>query len=226
VKAETKHKEKLPLRRRVVREIVGWLWVAAIFLLINAALGQARVIPSGSMEKTLLIGDHLIMSRLGYDAGIPFSKWHLSLWRDPRRHQIVIFRPPAAPDDPDLVKRVIGMPGDIVEIKDGAVWIGGQRQTEPYILEPMNPEQHFGPFHVPAKNYFVMGDNRNNSNDSRYFGFVPRSAIIGTPVLIYMSVDAPGDAWDTGDIRLRFLAYAHALINPRMVRWKRLFKAL
>jgi hypothetical protein len=71
-----------------------------------------------------------------------------------------------------------------------------------------------------------MGDNRNNSNDSRYFGFVPRSAIIGTPVLIYMSVDAPGDAWDTGDIRLRFLAYAHALINPRMVRWKRLFKAL
>jgi signal peptidase I len=226
VKAKTQQKEKLPFRRRVAREIVGWLWVAAIFLLINAALGQARVIPSSSMEKTLLIGDHLIMSRLGYDAGIPFSKWHVSLWREPRRHQIVIFRPPASPDSPDLVKRVIGMPGDLIEIKQGAVWINGQRQVEPYILEPMDPYQHFGPFQVPAKNYFVMGDNRNNSNDSRYWGFVPRSAIIGTPVLIYMSVDAPGDAWDTGEIRQRFLAYARALVNPRMVRWKRLFKAL
>lgn len=221
-----KLKENIPFRRKVVREIVGWLWVAAIFLLINAALGQARVIPSGSMKNTLLIGDHLIMSRLGYDAGIPFSKWHISLWRDPRRHQIVIFRPPASPDSADLVKRVIGMPGDTVEIKEGAVWINDQRQLEPYILEPMNPYQHFGPFQVPAKNYFVMGDNRNNSNDSRYWGFVPRSAIIGTPVLIYMSVQAPEEAWDTGQIRERFLAYAHALVNPRMVRWNRLFKTL
>ncbi len=210
----------------MVREIIGWLWVAAIFLLINAALGQARVIPSGSMENTLLIGDHLIMSRLGYDAGVPFSKWHVSLWRDPHRHQIIIFRPPAAPDSPDLVKRVIGMPGDTVEIKEGAVWIDGQRQVEPYILEPMSPD-HFGPFQVPPQNYFVMGDNRNNSNDSRYWGFVPRNSVIGTPVLIYMSVDAPGSAWDSGGaegIGQRFLAYAHALVNPRMVRWKRLFK--
>lgn len=224
MKSKTKNKETLPFRGKVVREIVGWIWVAAVFLLINAALGQARVIPSGSMEKTLLIGDHLIMSRVGYDAGIPFTKWHLSLWRDPHRHQIVIFRPPASPNDPDLVKRVIGMPGDKIEIKQGAVWIDGQRQLEPYISEPMDPYQHFGPFQVPAKNYFVMGDNRNNSNDSRYWGFVPRSAIIGTPVIIYMSVDAPGDAWDTGEIRQRFLAYARALVNPRMVRWKRLFK--
>jgi signal peptidase I len=224
LKSKTKDKETLPFRGKVIREIVGWIWVAAIFLLINAALGQARVIPSSSMEKTLLIGDHLIMSRVGYDAGIPFTKWHVSLWRDPHRHQIVIFRPPASPNEPDLVKRVIGMPGDTVEIKSGAVWINGQRQVEPYILEPMDPYQHFGPFQVPPQNYFVMGDNRNNSNDSRYWGFLPRSAIIGTPVLIYMSVEGPGDAWETGDIRQRFLAYARALVNPRMVRWKRLFK--
>src|SRR2546426_560373 len=89
------------------------MWVAIAFLLINGTLGQARVIPSGSMQNTLLIGDHLIMSRIGYDAGIPFTNLHVSLWRDPQREQVIIFRPPFNPDSPDLVKRVIGMPGDI-----------------------------------------------------------------------------------------------------------------
>ena len=69
--------------KRVQSEIIAWLWVAAIFLLINGTVGQARVIPSGSMERTLLVGDHLIMSRLGYDAGVPFTNWHVPLWRNP-----------------------------------------------------------------------------------------------------------------------------------------------
>src|SRR5713101_2220572 len=129
------------------------MWVAIAFLLINGTLGQARVIPSGSMQNTLLIGDHLIMSRIGYDAGIPFTNLHVSLWRDPQREQVIIFRPPFNPDSPDLVKRVIGM-----------------------------------------------------------------------PVVIYMSVDAPESAWEPGQIRGRVLAYARALIHPRLVRWGRLFK--
>jgi len=99
------------------------------------------VIPSGSMENTLLIGDHLIMSRIGYDAGVPFTSWHLPLWRNPKRQQVIIFKPPFAPDTPDYVKRVIGLPGDSVDIHDGAVFVNGQRLTEPYAVgasEPMS----------------------------------------------------------------------------------------
>jgi signal peptidase I len=87
---------KLPMRQRVQREIIAWFWVGLAFLLINGTIGQARVIPSGSMENTLLIGDHLIMSRIGYDAGVPFTNWHVSLWRNPKRQQIIIFKPPFA----------------------------------------------------------------------------------------------------------------------------------
>src|SRR5579863_5396137 len=96
---------------RVKSEIIAWFWIVLVFLLINGTLGQARVIPSGSMENTLLVGDHLIMSRVGYDAGVPFTHWHVSLWRNPKRQQIVIFHPPyGGPSQPDLIKRVVGLP--------------------------------------------------------------------------------------------------------------------
>jgi len=116
-----KEKEKVPFEKKLKREIIAWLWVGLIFFLINGAVGQARVIPSGSMENTLLVGDHLIMSRLGYDIGVPFTNWHMPLWRNPHRQQIIIFQPPFDPNAPNYVKRVIGIPGDTVEIHDGAV---------------------------------------------------------------------------------------------------------
>ncbi len=213
-----------PIGKRIQREIVAWMWVALIFLLINGTLGQARVIPSGSMENTLLIGDHLIMSRIGYDAGVPFTSWHVPLWRNPQRQQIVIFHPPFDPHAPDYVKRVIGLPGDKVEIHDGAVWINGKHLNEPYLEEPMDPLERRGPYLVPPNSYFVMGDNRGNSWDSRFWGFVPRRNIIGTPVIIYMSLDAPQSAWEPGQIRARIFAYVNALIHPGLVRWKRLLR--
>src|SRR6202007_760191 len=86
---------------KVKSEVIAWFWVILAFMLINGTLGQARVIPSGSMENTLLIGDHLIMSRIGYDAGIPFTSIHIPLWREPKRLQIVIFKPPFDPAQPD-----------------------------------------------------------------------------------------------------------------------------
>jgi signal peptidase I len=214
---------KLPMGKRVQREIIAWFWVGLAFLLINGTIGQARVIPSGSMENTLLIGDHLIMSRIGYDAGIPFTNIHVSLWRNPKRQQIIIFKPPFAPDQPDYVKRVIGLPGDTVDIHDGAVWINGKRLVENYTLGPTEPYEMKVPYKVPPNCYFVMGDNRTNSYDSRFWGPVPRKDIIGTPVMIYMSLNAPGEAWEPGEIRERFLAYADAIIHPSTVRWGRLF---
>jgi len=222
----------VPLGVRVKSEVIAWFWVILAFLLINGTLGQARVIPSGSMENTLLIGDHLIMSRIGYDAGIPFTNIHVPLWRNPKRQQIIIFKPPFDPSQPDYVKRVIGLPGDTIDIRDGAVWVSGKRQAEPYALGPSEPapagqapvgyEVTKFPYKVPENCYFAMGDNRGNSYDSRFWGCVPRKDILGTPVIIYMSLDAPRDAWN-GDIGARFEAYLNALIHPGTVRWRRLF---
>jgi len=219
------------MRNRVKSEVIAWFWVVLVFLLINGTLGQARVIPSGSMEKTLLIGDHLIMSRIGYDAGVPFTNWHVPLWRNPKRQQIVIFQPPYDHNQADLIKRVIGMPGETIDIHDGAVWINGKKLEENYTTGPTRvpsrsellPSFQGLPFIVPENSYFVMGDNRENSYDSRYWGSVPRSEILGTPVAIYMSVDAPGDSWN-GNIGERFLAYGNAVIHPGTIRWKRLFE--
>ncbi len=201
MKAEAKRSKEaqpnvpVPMGQRVQREVIAWFWVALVFLLINGTIGQARVIPSGSMEDTLLIGDHLIMSK-----------------------------PPFAPDTPDYVKRVIGLPGDSVEIHDGSVWVNGQRLKENYTTGRTEPYDLRQPFTVPPNCYFVMGDNRGNSYDSRFWGCVPRNDIIGTPVMIYMSLDVPPDAWEPGQIRERFFAYANALVHPSLVRWKRLFR--
>jgi signal peptidase I len=117
-----------------------------------------------------------------------------------------------------------------VEVRDGGVWINGKRLVENYTIgrsEPPGRSQLIAPFTglpftVPKDCYFVMGDNRENSLDSRYWGCVPRNDILGTPVLIYMSLDAPRDAWN-GDIGARFLAYGNAIIHPGTIRWRRLF---
>jgi signal peptidase I len=226
VKAEKKPKQEeasVPVKTRIQREIIGWFWVGLAFLLINGTIGQARVIPSGSMENTLLIGDHLIMSRIGYDAGVPFTNWHVPLWRTPKRQQIVIFKPVVPTETSDIIKRVIGLPGETLDIRDGAVWIDGQRLSEGYTQGRTERYDMRSPYKIPDDCFFVMGDNRENSYDSRFVGCVPRRNIIGTPVMVYMSVDAPGGAWESGGIQERFFAYGNALLHPRTVRWRRLF---
>jgi len=214
--------EALASRERMLREVRGWLWVILAFLFIQGTLVQARVIPSESMIKTLLIGDHVLVSRFGYDAEVPFTGLHLSLWRQPHRQQVIVFHAPL-PGHPDFVKRVIGMPGDTLEIRGGAVWINGKPLTEPYLADRPDALENRKPETVPPDSYFVMGDNRNNSYDSRYWGFVPRSAIVGTPLFIYLSLDAPSEAWQPGHIRDRMSAYGSALFHPSHVRWRRLF---
>ena len=228
--------KKSALQQRVRREIAAWFWVGLIFLLVNGAVGQARVIPSGSMQNTLLVGDHLIMSRVGYDAGIPFTNLHVPLWRTPKRQQIVIFRPVIRGEQSDVIKRVIGLPGESVDVREGGVWINGSRLHENYAVgrtEPADPSQFLAgfagrakvfPYTVPRDCFFVMGDNRENSLDSRYTGCIPRENIVGTPVMIYMSIDAPSGPWGSGEITERALAYLNAALHPGEVRWRRLFR--
>jgi signal peptidase I len=228
MKKETLDESKPQKGSRFWREVLSWFWVILAFLFIQGTLVQARVIPSGSMESTVLIGDHLLMSRIGYEAGVPFTSWHWRLWRAPKRGQIMVFRAPV-PGSPDFIKRLIGLPGDTIEIRDGAVWLNGKRQNEPYINEPMDMQSScdFGcgkPVTVPPHSYFMMGDNRNNSKDSRSWGFAPDDSIEGTPIILYMSIDAPGDSWEPGHIPDRVRAYWNAVIHPSTVRWKRLFR--
>jgi signal peptidase I len=111
--------------------------VILVFLVIEGALVQARVIPSGSMEDTVLIGDHLIVSRIGYDAGIPFTDWHIPLWRNPKRQQIIVFRAPLPEQGyPDFIKRTIGVPGDHIKIVGGKVYVNDVPLNEPYAASP------------------------------------------------------------------------------------------
>jgi signal peptidase I len=228
--------EKLTVKQSVRREILAWFWVGLVFLLVNGAIGQARVIPSGSMQETLLIGDHLLMSRIGYDAGIPFTDVHVSLWRNPKRQQIIIFRPVIRGEESDVIKRVIGLPGEAVDIRDGGVWINGTRLQENYTVgrsQPADPSQFLAafkgrtsvfPYTVPENCYFVMGDNRENSLDSRYEGCIPRGNILGTPVMIYMSLDEPLSSWESGGVAARASAYLNAALHPSAIRWRRLFR--
>jgi signal peptidase I len=216
--------ESKPTWKRVIlREALSWLWVILAFLLITGTIVQARVIPSASMENTLLIGDHLLMSRFGYEAEVPLTPLHVRLWREPHRQQIVVFRAPL-PGNPDYIKRLIGLPGDQVEIRRGVVYINGSKLNEPYRAAPPSVVDDYGPVTVPAGEYFVMGDNRDDSYDSRYWGFVPHANIVGTPLLLYMSIDAPENAWDPGHIRDRIFTYMNVLLHPSIVRWRRIFK--
>jgi signal peptidase I len=221
--AEKENKQAPSKNKRVWSEIISWFWVIFAFILVEGGVAQARVIPSGSMENTVLIGDHLMVSRLGYDAGIPFTDYHVRLWRNPKREQIIVFRAPL-PDQgfPDLIKRCIGVPGDHIKIVQGQVYVNDVRVDEPNAIHRPGaaglPWENFpergselafsdvpdwgaemaknvvnGELVVPAGHYFMMGDNRDNSNDSRFWGFVPRENIIGTPVIVYMSIQGPGE---------------------------------
>ena len=219
-------KAKAPLEKRVWREILGWVWVILAFILIQGTMVQARVIPSGSMEQTLMIGDHLLVSRFGYDAGLPLTNLHVSLWRDPLRQQIIVFHPPL-PGANDYIKRVIGMPGDKLEIRRGVVWINGKVLVEPYLASPMNPNESY-PYQsvtVPPGHYFMMGDNRGNSLDSRFWGFVPRENIIGKPLIIYWSYDAPTSQLASSGIGLDHLKDLALNFFPK-TRWERTFRII
>lgn len=221
------HKPEPTAGDRIRRELISWFWVILAFFIIESMVIQARVIPSASMENTILIGDHLIISLVGYDVGIPFTEHHIALWRNPKRQQIIVFEaPPQAANNEDFIKRVIGMPGDTVLIKRGAVFINGKQLNEPYLNplpDPSAPQENTGPFPVPPDAYFVMGDNRDDSNDSRFWGYVPRANLIGTPLFIYMSVKAPDDVWEPGHVGERLGTYLSILIHPSRMRWRRLF---
>lgn len=222
----------------VLREWTRSILIAiAIWLVLRTFLVEAFRIPSGSMENTLLIGDFLFVNKALYGAEVPLIRRQLPAVREPRRGELVIFDSVEEPGR-KLVKRLVGVPGDTVAMRGGDVYRNGHPVDEPYALHadptrsesPANrdrmrqwqlshlagadsaaydPDLHdWGPLVVPRDSLFVMGDNRDDSYDGRYWGFLPRGNVRGHPMLIYFSYDPA--SW-------RALPFFTA------IRWRRIF---
>ena len=189
------------------REWSEALIVAVVLaLIIRTFLFQAFKIPSGSMLDTLLIGDHLLVNKFIYGTRLPFSEQRYLKLRDPERGDVIVFE---FPEDEgksyfnrrDFIKRVIGLPGDMIEIKAKQVFVNGQPFKVPQevhkdaemIPAVASPRDFVGPIRVPENSYFVMGDNRDYSFDSRFWGFVNKSKIKGLAFIKYWSWDAKAD---------------------------------
>jgi signal peptidase I len=196
----TRRAASQPSKKSVVREYFESLVVAVILaLFVRTWVFQAFKIPSGSMEQNLLIGDHLIVNKMELVPAANALERVVLPHRDVRRGDIVVFKSPEQPDR-DLIKRVIGLPGERIEMRRKHVYVDGQALNEPYVqfLEPPPPDgapehpndlrETYGPVTVPAGQYFMMGDNRDDSEDSRYWGFLPQDYIKGRAMFIYFSI--------------------------------------
>ncbi|HET7321911.1 MAG TPA: signal peptidase I [Longimicrobiaceae bacterium] len=199
-----------------------WMWEGVkaaatallLFFCIRVFLVEAYKIPTGSMENTLMVGDFLLVNKAVYGAAVPFSDAHLPAFTTPERRDVIVFIPPQDPTK-NYVKRIVGVPGDTLEMHDKLLYVDGEAQREPYtrhidpFTDPYDPamewqarylagdsvapalyhptRDNWGPIVVPPHKYFALGDNRDNSEDSRYWGFLDRSSIRGRPMFVYYS---------------------------------------
>jgi len=225
-----------PYKKSTAREYLESVVVAVILaLFIRTFAVQAFKIPTGSMETNLLIGDHLLVNKLVYSPSFgPLEQAFLTK-KDVSRGHVVVFK---YPDDPtrDFIKRVIGLPGETVEIRNKQVFIDGKPLDEPYVhflqppLKPGDPEyglrtesgvgENWGPQVVPEGQLFVMGDNRDNSRDSRFWGFLPRDQVKGRALLVYWSYEASRDEYHRTGFVERVRDTVTALGRTR---WNRFF---
>jgi signal peptidase I len=192
-------------KKHIIREYAESIIIAVILaLIIRTFLVQAFKIPSGSMEDTLAIGDHILVNKFLYGTKIPFTDKRIFKIRDPQRGDVIVFEYPEDPSK-DFIKRVIGTPGDVIEEKDKKVFVNGQpyvnlhevHKESDLIPREQNPRDNFGPVKVPEDYYFVMGDNRDRSYDSRFWGFVKNPKIKGLAFIKYWS-------WDSTRFRVRW----------------------
>jgi signal peptidase I len=189
-------------RKSIAREYFESLVIAVVLaLFIRTYVVQAFKIPSGSMEPNLLVGDHLLVNKFVFGPAISPVERAVLPMKDIRRLDIVVFKHPKDPER-DLIKRIIGLPGETLELRRKRVFINGKPLDEPYAhfmddppatSEEMDPRVQYGPVTVPPGQYFAMGDNRDNSEDSRYWGFLPRENIKGKALVIYWSYDGEAD---------------------------------
>jgi signal peptidase I len=219
-------------RKSVVREYAESIIIAVVLaLVIRTFVVQAFKIPSGSMEETLLIGDHILVNKLSYGVQLPImdSKIRpLGLAGDPQRGDIIVFPFPRDPSR-DFIKRVVALPGERIEVRNHRAYVNGEPLKEPYVkLDERAATQpsrysHWGPEVVPPGKLFVMGDNRDNSADSRDWGFLDSEQVKGRAFIIYWS-------WDSSEPKVIWLGNI-PVPNPKAIvldgiRWDRIGKLL
>lgn len=176
-------------KKSVLREYIEAAIIAVILaLFIRTFVVQAFKIPSGSMEPTLLVGDHILVNKFIFGVKIPFIRKTLIPIEEPKRNDVIVFIYPMDPSK-DFIKRVIGCPGDRIEMTGRTIYINGKKFNDKHgvYTAPYQPNAHFGPIVVPKGHLFVMGDNRDHSYDSRYWGFVPLRSVIGEAFIVYWS---------------------------------------
>ena len=222
-------------RKSTIREYAESIVIAVILaLFVRTWVVQAFKIPTGSMENNLLIGDHLLVNKFMFGpTASPIERALLPV-RDIRRGDVVVFKYPDEPER-DFIKRVIGLPGETLELRAKKVYIDGQPLDEPYVhfLQPASESQevtsfdvreNFRPVRVPEGFYFVMGDNRDNSQDSRYWGFLPRHYIKGRALMIYWSYESGREDYLEEGVgataKRMFSVVTHFFTKTR---WERLF---
>jgi signal peptidase I len=221
-------------RKSTVREYFESIVIAVILaLFVRTWVVQAFKIPTGSMENNLLIGDHLLVNKFVFAPTAALDRAVLPV-TNVVRGDIVVFKYPEEPER-DFIKRVIGLPGDTVELRAKKVYINGQPLDEPYVhfltgasefseVTSQDVRERYGPVTVPPGQYFVMGDNRDNSQDSRYWGFLPGTYIKGKAMMIYWSYESErDDIADSGmgaTIGRIFSVVTHFFTRTR---WERLF---
>jgi signal peptidase I len=239
------HKQQEPPRGFIAE------WAVTFILLLfgTTTLAQAFVIPSGSMEETLLVGDHLLVDKLAF-APHDGATSHLLPYSDVKRGDIIVFRWPIDINQ-NYVKRVMGVPGDHIHLENRQVFLNGHALNEPYVAYTRPPSDYAdnfpnglrgfgiyppaekmladdvknGELVVPPGYYFAMGDNRDNSSDSRFWGLVPRVNIIGKPLVIYWSYEASEEDLTAPGIGVPHLI--DMLIHfPTKTRWSRTFRLL
>ena len=201
-------------KKKVLNEIRIFLLMILIVSSLRSALADWNDVPTGSMKPTIQEGDRVVVNKLAYDLKIPFTTISIAKWGDPVRGDIVVLFSPV--DGTRLVKRVVAIPGDKVEMRENQLFVNGRAAKQSpiaivtlddygpaYVLDEdltghshqmmVTPEipavRSFGPIEVPAGNYFVLGDNRDNSNDSRFIGFIERRRIVGEAVAVAFSLD-------------------------------------
>jgi signal peptidase I len=224
-------------KKSVVREYFESIVIAVILaLFVRTWVVQAFKIPTGSMENNLLIGDHLLVNKFIFGPTPLAIGRALLPVRSIRRGDIVVFKYPDEPER-DFIKRVIGLPGETIELKNKKVYVNAKPLDEPYVhfLTPpsggdyqevtsYDVRERFGPVTVPADQYFVMGDNRDNSQDSRYWGFLPRGYVKGKALLIYWSYESGREDYlDEGlGASIKRMGYVVTHFFTK-TRWERLF---
>ena len=197
---KTVQKEKSRLRENIEAILVAIL----LALFIRTFVVQAFKIPSGSMKNTLLIGDHILVNKFIYGVKLPYLQRVIIPIGKPKRGDIVVFKFPVEPEK-DFIKRVVGIAGDTIEGRDKKIYVNGQPIVESYTIKTdsnvypagLQARDNFGPITVPEDSLFVMGDNRDQSFDSRFWGFVDLKVVSGKAFMIYWS-------WDSNDFSVRW----------------------